>query len=125
MKQWIDVVLQYGWAYGPNGFALKGKYCLNALTAGGPREVYSPKGKNHYTINEFLRPFEQTANLCGMHYLPTFVITGANRLKSIDIDECENTYLKALQWLSAAALNEVETSDQLFLNDLDPIRKER
>lgn len=123
MKQWIDVVLQYNWAYGPNGFALKGKYCLNAITAGGPREVYSPTGRNHYTINEFLRPFEQTAHLCGMQYLPPFVITGANRLKSVEVDDCESTYERALNWLSEADLEEIEISDQKFLNDLDQIRK--
>src|SRR6187402_1058580 len=29
LKQWIDLVLELGWAYGPNGNALKGKIIFN------------------------------------------------------------------------------------------------
>lgn len=28
LKQWIDVVLEFNWAYGPQGKALSGKTCL-------------------------------------------------------------------------------------------------
>src|SRR5690606_24845556 len=36
IKQWIDLVLEYGWAYGPGGKALEGKRATNAITTGGP-----------------------------------------------------------------------------------------
>lgn len=78
MKQWIDLVLEYGWAYGKNGDALAGKMVFNAVSAGGSREVYQHGGRNRFTINEFLRPFEQTALLCKMIYLPPFVVHQAN-----------------------------------------------
>src|SRR3954451_16903918 len=34
LKQWQDLVLQHGWAYGRNGNNLKGKSVFNALTSG-------------------------------------------------------------------------------------------
>ena len=112
------MVLQYNWAYGPYGFALNGKVCLNAITAGGSREIYGPEGKNKYTINEFLRPFEQTASLCGMHYLPPFAITSANQLKTREVGFCEKEYSKVLHWLSNKDLSQINVSDLQFLNDM-------
>jgi glutathione-regulated potassium-efflux system ancillary protein KefG len=80
LKQWIDLVLEYGWAYGPGGNYLKGKYIFNAVTSGGSPEIYSPKGKNRYTLEDYLRPFEQTALLCGMEYLPYFQLGGTHKM---------------------------------------------
>jgi glutathione-regulated potassium-efflux system ancillary protein KefG len=79
IKEWLDLVLTYGWAYGEGGTALKGKIMLNALSAGGPEEVYREGGRNRFTIRQLLLPFDQTAYLCGMQYLAPHVIHGANQ----------------------------------------------
>jgi len=76
LKQWEDLVLEYGFAYGKNGTKLNGKLFLTAITTGGPSASYSRKGHNYFTIREFLAPFEQTARLCGMTYLPPFIVSG-------------------------------------------------
>ena len=80
LKQWIDLVLEYGWAHGQGGDFLKNKIIFNAITAGGTREVYAPGGYNRFSIREFLVPFEQTANLCKMIYLPPFAVQGTHLL---------------------------------------------
>ena len=80
LKQWIDLVLEYGWAYGPGGDALNGKRCLHVVTTGGSEKVYCSEGRNLYSINEFLRPFEQTARLCGMQYFAPFAVMGTHQL---------------------------------------------
>lgn len=80
LKQWIDLVLEFGWAYGPGGIFLKNKYVMNVVTSGGSKEVYAPEGRNRYTMEEFLRPFEATAYLCLMRYLPHFHIGGTHRI---------------------------------------------
>jgi glutathione-regulated potassium-efflux system ancillary protein KefG len=77
MKEWIDRVLERGWAYGKGGTALQGKKMLSAISAGGPPGAYEAEGYNKYSIDEFLRPFERTAVLCGMDWLPPFVFQGA------------------------------------------------
>ncbi len=77
LKEWQDLVLEYGFAYGHDGTALHGKTLLCAITAGGTEKAYRSSGFNHYSIRELLRPIEQTAILCGMRYLPPFALFGA------------------------------------------------
>jgi putative NADPH-quinone reductase len=77
LKEWQDLVLEYGFAYGQGGTALRGKQFLCALTAGGTESAYRERGYNHFTIRELLRPLEQTALLCGMDYLPPFALFSA------------------------------------------------
>ncbi|MBD2461222.1 NAD(P)H-dependent oxidoreductase [Oscillatoria sp. FACHB-1407] len=80
LKEWQDLVLQYGFAYGHNGTALRGKKVLSAITTGGSQDAYRREGHNYFSIRELLAPFEQTARLCGMDYLPPFVIHGTHKL---------------------------------------------
>ena len=80
LKQWIDIVLEFGWAYGPGGTSLQGKYIFNTITSGGQRAAYSKDGYNRFTLKELLAPFEQTALLCKMTYLPPFALHGTHRL---------------------------------------------
>jgi len=77
LKEWQDLVLEHGFAYGSKGTALHGKLFFNALSAGGPEAAYHTKGFNHFTLRELLNPLEQTANMCGMIYLPPFALFGA------------------------------------------------
>ena len=87
LKEWQDLVLEYGFAYGAQGDALKEKIFFNAVTCGGRDETYTKKGMNHRTLRELFAPFEQTADLCQMRYLPPFALYAAgharaeNRLK--------------------------------------------
>ena len=80
LKEWLDLVLEYGFAYGPGGTALTGKSLLSALTTGGPAAAYTREGINRFTMTEFLAPFIQAAGLCGMHWLPPSIIHGSVRL---------------------------------------------
>jgi glutathione-regulated potassium-efflux system ancillary protein KefG len=84
VKEWLDLVLQYGWAYGENGTALRGKTFMQAVTCGGSAEVYCRAGRHGHSVRDFLLPFEQSARLCGMRYLAPFVVFGAGSLASAD-----------------------------------------
>ena len=44
LKEWQDLVLEHGWAYGRDGHALEGKLLLNAITTGGGEEAYCRAG---------------------------------------------------------------------------------
>ena len=77
LKEWQDLVLEYGFAYGHDGTALHGKTLLCAITAGGTENAYQTHGYNHYSIRELLRPIEQTATLCGLDYLPPYALFGS------------------------------------------------
>jgi glutathione-regulated potassium-efflux system ancillary protein KefG len=82
LKEWQDLVLEYGFAYGPLGRRLQDKTLLVATTTGGRDVDYSRSGGNHHAYRQFLLPVEQTAKLCGMRFLPPFVLHGANHLES-------------------------------------------
>lgn len=77
LKEWQDLVLEYGFAYGSKGMALQGKLFFSALTAGGAEKTFNTEGYNHFTIRELLYPLEQMALMCGMVYLPPFALFGA------------------------------------------------
>ncbi len=50
LKEWQDLVLEHGFAYGSEGTALHGKLFFNALTAGGAEAAYCAEGHNHFAI---------------------------------------------------------------------------
>jgi glutathione-regulated potassium-efflux system ancillary protein KefG len=81
LKEWQDLVLEYGFAYGHEGVALQGKKVLSAITTGGSEKAYCRQGYNYFTLRELLVPFEQTARLCNMEYLPPFVVHGTHQLR--------------------------------------------
>jgi putative NADPH-quinone reductase len=77
IKEWQDIVLEHGFAYGSDGDKLEGKHMMLAITAAGPEEAYSAGGYQHYALRDFLHPLEQTALLCGMHFASPYVLYSA------------------------------------------------
>ena len=84
-KLWLDDVLGYGWAYGPGGTALQGKDLWLAATTGSPEQSYHPQSYHRYFFDAFLPPYEQTAALCGMRFLPPLVFHGARSASEADV----------------------------------------
>jgi glutathione-regulated potassium-efflux system ancillary protein KefG len=80
IKEYLDLVLEHGFAYGAAGRALEGKVMMNATTTGGPEAAYQAGGRNRFTMRQLLAPFDQTAFLCRMTYLAPFVVHGTHRL---------------------------------------------
>ena len=105
LKEWQDLVLEHGWAYGGSGAALHGKRLLSVITTGGGEESYCREGYNHCTMRELLAPIEYTARLCGMDYLPPYVIHGTHRLREADIAREAEAYRRTLEALRDGALD--------------------
>jgi glutathione-regulated potassium-efflux system ancillary protein KefG len=118
LKEWFDLVLQHGFAYGAKGRSLEGKQVLSVISAGGTQEVYSKKGINQYTINEFLIPFKQSANLCRMEYLPPFVIYTSYKLSNSDIDYYATKYKKLILALRDDQIDSSKIKSVEYINDL-------
>ena len=78
MKEWVDLVLEAGWAYGTNGTALHGKTLWLVVTTGGAEDAYQPGAYHGYPFESFLPAYEMTARLCGMHWAPPLVLHGAH-----------------------------------------------
>jgi glutathione-regulated potassium-efflux system ancillary protein KefF len=96
LKLWLDDVLTFGWAYGPDGTALRGKDVWLVATTGGPEESYRPDSYNRYFFDAFLPPYEQTAALCGMRFLPPLVVHGAHRASDGELAAQARTYAQKL-----------------------------
>ena len=85
MKLWLDEVFSFGWAYGPGGLVLRGADLWLVTSTGGPETSYHPSGYNRFFFDAFLPPYDQTAALAGMRFLPPLVLHGAHRASDADI----------------------------------------
>lgn len=108
MKLWLDEVFAFGWAYGPGGHALACKDLWLAASTGGTEASYHPSGHNRYFFEHFLHPYEQTAALAGMRWLPPLVLHGAHRVSDADLESHAAVFTDRLRtyprWPELAAL---------------------
>ena len=72
MKRWIDEVFT---SLAHEG-AVKGKKLLVATTAASEFSAYRSGGRNRFTMDELLRPYQMTANHSGMVWQTPFVVYG-------------------------------------------------
>ena len=56
------------------------------ITTGGSSQAYKKDSINRFTVREFLIPIEQTAVLCGMIYLPPYLVQGTHKLKNEELE---------------------------------------
>ncbi|MBX2839838.1 MAG: NAD(P)H-dependent oxidoreductase [Gammaproteobacteria bacterium] len=101
IKQWQDLVLEYGFAYGPNGTSLVGKSLALAITAGGPEDAYTHTGYQKHELRTFLTPLEQTAKLCGMHFMLPYVLYSTLVVNDDTIEAHVNGYIRYLNELKS------------------------
>ena len=100
LKEWQDLVLEHGWAYGVGGTHLRGKITFNAVTTGGPATAYQRGGYNRFSIRELLSPWDQTAHLCGMRFLAPFAVHAALRVGSDeDVAPNRDGYVRLIEAL--------------------------
>lgn len=95
-KQWQDVVLEHGFAFGVGGDAMKGKDFMSMITVGQSKASYCPEGHNRHDIHEILYPYECMANHCGMNYLEPMVMYSSHQQSDEELSEWVETYRKRL-----------------------------
>lgn len=116
VKQWIDLVLTFGWAYGPGGTALHDKALMHAITTGGAAASYQAEGFHGFTIAEFLRPLQRTATLCGLQWMPPFVVHGTNQITEDELQDAAERYGRLLAALCDGSLAPAETAAFVTMN---------
>ncbi|WP_336773428.1 NAD(P)H-dependent oxidoreductase [Paenibacillus sp. MMO-58] len=97
LKKWFDTVLQYGWAFGPEGDKTTGKQFGVAVSTYGTEESYQPTGFNRFTIEEILRPFEATAHFISATYLPHFTLNDVSNLTDERLAQSSADYVQHLK----------------------------
>ena len=101
MKHWFEQVLAYGWAYGPDGHALRGKTAWWVTSAGGQLSDYTPGGAHGRPFADFVAPIEHTARFCGMHWLEPYVVHGGHANTPAQISACSGGLLQRLSLAQA------------------------
>ena len=71
MKQWTDEVFM---AFAGDENHVKGKHFMVCCTTGSPEEAYQHGGRNKYTIEEYLRPYEGQANHAEMIWVKPLAV---------------------------------------------------
>jgi glutathione-regulated potassium-efflux system ancillary protein KefG len=117
LKEWQDLVLEHGWAYGVGGTNLKDKLTLNAISTGGPPQAYRKGGYNRFTMRELLSPWDQTAHRCGMRFLGPFVVHAALRLVGDDVAPSAAAYRRLIEALREDRLDLARAADAENLYD--------
>ncbi len=113
VKEWIDLTLEHGFAYGAEGTRLVGKTMMFALTAAGPAETYTEEGYQRYPLRTFLTPLERTAGLCHMHFAAPYVLYGSIRaIEEGRISEHARGYARLLTALRDGVYD-LEAADRL------------
>ena len=87
------------------------------ITTGGDRESFCETGNDRYRIVNLLEPYNQTAKVCNMHYLPPFVIHGTYKMKPEDCEKNGLDYGLFLDYLEKNKLQTTEISSYEYMND--------
>lgn len=117
LKEWQDLVLEHGWAFGSKGNELKDKYFICSVTAGGPRKAYRIDDFHSHTINQLLSPLKQTASLCKMKPLPPFVVHGTHAMEKQEVLDYKKELMSLLWGLSNNEFDLEEAGRFEYLND--------
>jgi glutathione-regulated potassium-efflux system ancillary protein KefG len=118
LKQWIDLVLTFGWAYGPGGTALHGKAVCQVVTTGGPQQAYTAEGFHGSTLMEFLRPFQRTVTLCGMRHLPPYAVHGTHKLSDDELGTYGADYARLLVDLAEGRIIANDVTGAAYMNEV-------
>lgn len=105
LKEWIDLVLEYGFAYGDGGTALAGKTLLLACSAGSAQSAYYSDGFQQHSLTTLLSPLLQTGNLCGMQNLPPYVLFDALGASEAELERHSAGYCQLLRALRDGQIN--------------------
>jgi glutathione-regulated potassium-efflux system ancillary protein KefF len=115
LKLWLDEVFTFGWAYGPGGNALRDKDLWLVASTGGPEASYHPAGYNRYFFDAYLTPYEQTARLTGMRWLPPLVMHAAHRTDAAVLNAHAELFVARLDswpaWPEISGLEPEEACD--------------
>lgn len=97
MSRWMEEVFVHGFSHGSTGDKLSGKKLVVSFTSGAPEETYQKGGLQNYSIEEFLPPLKQFANLCKMEWCGYVYTGGLSYANRNDKTKLKQMHDKALE----------------------------
>ena len=98
---------------------------VKGSSAGGSEDSYTKEGVHYYHVREFLITFERIAALCGMNYIPPFVVHQTSDLDSAQgISVYSDLYKKVLillrdEGVDINAMNEFKYINEFILDQFE------
>lgn len=106
LKKWFDTVLQYGWAYGPDGSKTAGKEIGVAISTYGTEASYQSTGSNRFTLQEILRPVEALAEFISAKYLPHFALNDTSNVTEERLAKSSKDYVHHIKTVKPAGVTQ-------------------
>jgi len=111
LKDWQDKVLEYGFAYGSEGYKLEGKEFKIVVTVGSPEYAYQTGAYVQASMSEILKPLQTMVIFTQMIFTQPFAVHRA--LKITD----EELHDKAQEYKNLLAKKDWSTSLFKYLAD--------
>lgn len=92
ITEWQYTVLEQGFAYGEQGNALEGRVVQHIVSTPEAENSFQENGANKVPLPEYMRSYQQTANICSMEYLPPLCFYDNANLNDEQIKACAETY---------------------------------
>lgn len=96
LKAYLNQVWSYGWAFGPNGEALKGKTMQLVVSAGATEYTYSATGLIESSMGQVLTPMKASALYVGMQYAEPMAIYQSMAMNAERLDSVSQQFLHLL-----------------------------
>ncbi|MBB3109582.1 putative NADPH-quinone reductase [Paenibacillus phyllosphaerae] len=94
LKKWLDAVMQYGWAFGPDGDKMQGKEIGIAISTYGSEESYQLGGANRFTIEELLKPIDAICHYIGARFIPPFTLSDVSNVTDEELEKSKIDYVR-------------------------------
>lgn len=100
LKEWMDLSWSRGFAFG-DGARLKGRTLMCAVSTTANRDAYED-GVYRFPMNQFLRPLQEAADYCGLHWAEPFVLHGAKAFELEGLEKGMALYRRRLERLAGS-----------------------
>lgn len=115
LKKWQDDVLADGFAYGKKGKALVGKEFGLVISIGVRKEEYQPGGREGFSIDELMKPFQAMALKTGMEFLKMLPIFQFSYLTE---NQKMNLLIRYQQYLTREKEDSLAVREKWFIEEL-------
>ena len=115
LKKWQDDVLADGFAYGKKGKALVGKEIGLVISIGVRKEEYQPGGREGFSIDELMKPFQAMALKTGMEFLKMLPIFQFSYLTE---NQKMNLLIRYQQYLTREKEDSLAVREKWFIEEL-------
>ena len=97
LKQWMDDVLTWGWAFGKEGGLLNGRNLACSVTVGGNLADYSANGKHATTLDSLLEPIHRLCDYVDLNWHGVLGMDPVTMKAFLADPECESAQHRVLR----------------------------